>query len=441
MSQLIASYPNLMSRIIEPQDLPTDPAEWSPWTERAQAVPEEVRKKVRTIVDDIAERGDRALSQWSEQFDGIPARIVPTEEWHKAADGCPKSVAQAIDENHERIRDFHARQAPTADEFEATPGVLLGRRPVPLDAVACYVPGGRAQYPSTVLMTVTPAAIAGVGRIVVTTPPTHDGSVDPVVAYAAKAAGATEMFAAGGAQAIAALAHGTQTIERVQAIVGPGNAFVTAAKKHVSDLVRIDAPAGPSELLVLADAGAPAGPIAWDLLAQAEHDPDAQVLLVTDDATLADGVADELMEGLPKERRARIIDKSLRNHGAILVASDMAEAVAFTNAYGGEHVAVVTADPLATANQITAAGSLFLGPHAPVTLGDYGSGTNHVLPTMGFAHQRGGLAVDDFVRWITWQQVTADGLATLAPSVTTLADAEGLHAHARAVTRRLEDSP
>jgi histidinol dehydrogenase len=286
-------------------------------------------------------------------------------------------------------------------------------------------------------MTVTPARIAGCKTILVATPPRSDGTLDPVVLYAAKAGGATHVLRAGGAQAIAALAHGTAKIPRVQAIVGPGNAYVTAAKQLVAGLVHTDAPAGPSELLVVADRTAKPSEVALDLLAQAEHDPDAQVLLVATDRKLADAVRRELEERLPDARRREVIEASLRDHAALLVAKDLSEALEFANDYAPEHLTLMVRNPAAALAKVRNAGSVFLGRHAPVSLGDYGSGTNHVLPTMGHARVRGGLSVEDFRKWVTWQEVTPAGLRRIGPAVATVARAEGLIAHAEAVEERL----
>lgn len=431
-----AAGPGAISQV---QDLAA--VDWARFTQRAQAVPAEVQEKARAIVADVRAKGDDALRRLTLQLDGcdLADPFLPPREWAAAARSVPAPVRQAIDENLGRIRRFHALQAGKEQTVTTAPGVRLGRRPVPLEAVACYVPGGRASYPSTVLMTVVPAVVAGVRRIVVATPPRKDGTVDPVVLYAAKAAGATHVLRAGGAQAIAALAHGTARVARVQAIVGPGNAFVTAAKQLVAaeGLVRTDAPAGPSELLVVADATARPAEVALDLLAQAEHDPDAQVLLVATSRRLAEQVRSELAARLPRHPRKAVVEASLRDHGALLVASGLPEALRFSEAYAPEHLTLMVRSPRAALAKVRNAGSVFLGRHAPVSLGDYGSGTNHVLPTMGHAALRGGLSVEDFRKWVTWQEVTAAGLRRIGPAVATLARAEGLAGHAEAVEERL----
>ncbi len=416
---------------------------WERFTRRDQAVLPDVKRRVADILAQVAERGDEALRALTGELDGcdLDDPWLPEAQWTALAASCPVEVQSAIDGNLARIRAFHARQVPRADSFEVVPGVRLGRRPVPLESVACYVPGGRASYPSTVMMTVVPAALAGVERVIVVTPPRPDGTIDPAVAYAAHVAGAHAILRAGGAQAVAALAYGTSAVGAVDAIVGPGNAYVTAAKQAVQDLIRIDSPAGPSELLVVCDATAKPDHMALDLLAQAEHDPDAQVVLVATDEATAVAVRDAVAKRLETAPRGEIAGASLQANGAFLVASNLDEAMQFANAYAGEHVELVVANPLQALEQLRHAGSVFLGPHAPVSLGDYGSGTNHVLPTMGHARRRGGLAVEDFVKWITWQDVSPQGLAAIASDVACLAHAEGLHNHAAAVEQRLEEKP
>ncbi len=402
---------------------------------RTSAVDPEVQERVREILADVSGDSD-ALRRFTLQFDGVDLADPWLDEdaWDALADACPPPVRAAIDNNLARIRAFHGLQVGREQQIEVAPGIVLGRRPIPYARVACYVPGGLASYPSTVMMTVTPAVLAGVEDVIVVTPPQADGSIDPAVAYAARAAGATRILRAGGAQAVGALAFGSGA-PRVDAIVGPGNAYVTAAKQVVQDIVHIDSPAGPSELVVLADDTAPAAAIALDMLAQAEHDPDAEVLLITPSRPLAEAVQEELRDRAPHTVRAGVIQESLE-HGRIIVTPDWDSAIAATNAYAPEHLEIMSRDPRADLEAIRHAGSVFLGVHAPVSLGDYGSGTNHVLPTMGHARRQGGLSVDDFRKWITWQDVTADGLAAVADDITFLADAEGLHAHADAVRSR-----
>lgn len=411
----------------------------SAFTERSQALDPGIHETAARIVADVQKDGDAALLRFTNELDGVAldATFLAADAWAACADACPAHVQAAIRGNMARIEAFHALQVRGEETLQTAPGLTLGRRPVPFQVAGCYVPGGRASYPSSVLMTVVPAKLAGVERIVVATPPRPDGAVDPVVAFAAQAAGATDILLAGGAQAIAAMAHGTQTVPRADCIVGPGNAYVTAAKRIVGDRVWTDSPAGPSELLIIADGTANPAWIALDLMAQAEHDPDAQSILVATSDELAHGVAKELEARVPASARSDIVAASLRDHGAIMVAESMDAAVDFANRYAAEHLEIHTANPRDVLAGIRNAGSVFLGGETPVPLGDYGSGTNHVLPTMGFARIRGGLSVDDFRKWITWQEATPEGLAAVASDVATLARAEGLDGHADAVEARL----
>ncbi len=414
--------------------------DWRRFTERRDDVPPQVKKDATKILAAVRKGGDRALRKLTARFDGadLSNPFLSASAWNALARQAPKALAAAIRANHRRITKFHQLQVGREQTVEVEPGVKLGRRPVAFESVACYVPGGRASYPSTVLMTVTPARLAGVAQVIVVTPPRADGSIDPAVAYSAKVAGAHRILRAGGAHAVAAVAYGTKTIPAVQAIVGPGNAYVTAAKQLVADRVWTDAPAGPSELLIIADASARPSHVALDLLAQAEHDPDAQVILVATSRALVEAVRQEVIARLPKTERRTIIGASLKRHGAFLVASSLDEAIHFANAYAPEHLTLMVRDARKALQVVRNAGSVFLGPHAPVSLGDYGSGTNHVLPTMGFARVRGGLSVEDFRKWVTWQEVTAAGLHRIGTDVAAVARAEGLVCHAQAVEERLQ---
>lgn len=411
------------------------------WRDRGASPDPSVHDAARDILAQVRGGGDAALLALTERLDGatLDELRLPDTQWDALADQVPGSLRAALKANMERIETFHRPQAPEPYEVETAPGVRAGRRAVPHAVAACYVPGGRASYPSTVLMTVPLARLAGAQRILVLTPPRKDGSIDPAVAYAARLAGATDIYRIGGAQAVGAVAYGTGSVPRAGVLVGPGNAYVTAAKSLVASEGRLwtDAPAGPSELLVIADEGADPDKVAWDLLAQAEHDPDAQVVLVTTSRDLAQGVVERLDTMVGHEPRADIIRPSLADNARIVVAADLEAAVEAADAYAGEHVEVHTRDAAEVAARLRHAGSIFIGPHAPVSLGDYGAGTDHVLPTMGQARIRGGLSVTDFVKWVTWQEVTTDGLAGIAEDVVAVAEAEGLSAHASAVTRRL----
>jgi len=308
---------------------------------------------------------------------------------------------------------------------------------VPLDSVGAYVPGGRAAYPSSALMSIIPAKVAGVPRIAACTPPGIDGSVPALILAACQLAGADEIYKLGGAQAVAAMAFGTESIARVNKIVGPGNVYVTAAKMLVRGTVEIDFPAGPSEVLILADKSANPGIIAADMIAQAEHDPLSLSVLVSWDELLANVVAEEVKLQAGSAARADIVEESLE-HSAILIAGSPEEAVDFCNAFAPEHLEIMTADPLGVFRSIRHAGSVFLGTYTPVAAGDYASGTNHILPTAGYARSFSGLNVDHFCKKMTVQMISEEGLRTLEDTITTLAEAEGLQAHAQSVRKRFE---
>jgi histidinol dehydrogenase len=338
----------------------------------------------------------------------------------------------------ENIFAFHGEQRER--DFwltEVTPGVLVGQKVVPLESVGAYVPGGRASYPSSALMTVIPAKVAGVPRIVVCTPPGSDGQINPLTLVAADMAGADEIYKLGGVQAVAAMAFGTESIDRVHKIVGPGNVYVTAAKLLVRETVEIDFPAGPSEVLIIADRSADPGVLAADMIAQAEHDPNSMAVLVTTDELMAQAVAEEMYIQAEAAARQEIVKQSLE-HCAVLVASSLEDAVDFSNAFAPEHLEIITVNPMEVLEDVQNAGSVFLGGFTPVAAGDYASGTNHVLPTSGYARVFSGLNVDHFTKKITVQMISEDGLHALKNSIVPLAEAEGLFAHAESVKRRLE---
>jgi len=307
---------------------------------------------------------------------------------------------------------------------------------VPLDSVGAYVPGGRAAYPSSALMTVVPAKVAGIERVIVCTPPGKEGKVNPITLVAAEMAGADEIYRVGGVQAVSAMAFGTESIRPVQKIVGPGNIYVTAAKLLLRSTVEIDMPAGPSEVLIIADYSAEPVVLASDMIAQAEHDPQSISVLVTDDEDLAIATRAEVEKQALEAARREIVKKSLER-AAILVAESMEEAVAFSNNFAPEHLEIIVRDPMDVLGKIRNAGSVFLGPYTPVAAGDYASGTNHVLPTSGYARAFSGLNVDAFVKKITVQKISKEGLSLLKDAITILAEAEGLDAHAESVRKRL----
>jgi histidinol dehydrogenase len=395
---------------------------------------------VRAIVDDVAARGDGALKHYTRKFDRFdPDRVglrVKAEEIGAAFDACGRKTLAALELARERIEVFHRRQLPRDDRFEDALGVELGSRWTAIEAVGLYVPGGTAAYPSSVLMNAVPARVAGVPRIVMAVP-APGGAVSPLVLAAAKLAGVEDIFRIGGAQAIAALAYGTETIAPVAKIVGPGNAYVAAAKRIVFGRVGIDMIAGPSEVLILADRTGNAGWIAADLLAQAEHDASAQAILVTDDAALAaavEGVIDAELARLP---RGEIAGASWRDFGAVILVRELDEAVALVDAIAPEHLEIAAADADRLAGCIRNAGAIFIGAHTPEAIGDYVAGSNHVLPTARSARFSSGLGVLDFMKRTSILKCGPEQLRALADAAIALAEAEGLDAHARSVAIRL----
>jgi len=401
----------------------------------------EVERAVAAIIADVRARGDAALRDLARRFDRVEISTleVPREACEAALAALDGSVRAALEEAAAAIAAFHRAQLPPPLDIEIRPGVRLGRRVEPLRRAGVYAPGGRAAYPSSVLMGVVPAKVAGVDEVVVCSPPGPDGLPHPAVLAACALAGADRVFALGGAGAIAALAYGTGSVPRVDRIVGPGNAYVNEAKRQVAGSVGIDSPAGPSELLVVADHSADPEIIALELLAQAEHDPDAAVAVVATDEALLDATAAALERMLPEEPRREIVAAALAANGALLLADSPDDALAFVERYAPEHLLLLVREPRAALGRIRAAGTVFLGPHSSVAFGDYITGANHVLPTGGLARAFSGLSVLDFLRSFTVQEITADAAAVLARPTATLAAAEGLPAHGRAALARGSD--
>ncbi len=370
--------------------------------------------------------------------DEAPIR-VPADRLQAAADLLRPDLRDALLLMVRNIEAFHRVQVPPAAQWvDVAPGVRVGRVWRPIERVGIYVPGGEAAYPSSLLMGVIPARMAGVTSIAVASPAGRDGGLSPTLLGAAGLLGIDEFYAMGGAQAIGALAYGTETVRRVDMIAGPGNAWVTAAKLEVLGDVAIDMPAGPSEVMVVADRTAEPGLVAADLLSQAEHGPDSAAVLVTTDERVADLVEAEIGRRLPAEPRFRFLEASLGAAGLIVVARDVDDALDFVNDYAPEHLSVAVADAEALLPRIRHAGSVFLGAYAPESAGDYATGSNHVLPTGRMARARGPLAVEDFGHWMQVQVVDRDGLASIAPAVVAVAEAEGLVAHRHAVEARFE---
>jgi histidinol dehydrogenase len=400
----------------------------------------DVEAAVRVIVADVAARGDVSLREYTRKFDRFdpdgPGLRIKTSEIAAALAACAPPALDALHFARDRIEALHRRQLPQDDRFVDELGVELGARWSAIEAVGLYVPGGTAAYPSSVLMNAVPAKVAGVPRLVMTVP-APDGVLSPLVLAAAQIAGVDEIYRVGGAQAIAALAYGTATIAPVAKIVGPGNAYVAAAKRLVFGKVGIDMIAGPSEVAILADNTGNADWIAADLLAQAEHDESAQAILITDDATLAAAVERAVEGGLKNLARGKIAAASWRDFGAVILIDDLERALPLVDAIAPEHLEIVTADGESLAKQVRNAGAIFIGAHTPEAIGDYVAGSNHVLPTARSARFSSGLGVLDFMKRTSILKCGPQQLRALADAAITLGNAEGLEAHARSVAIRL----
>jgi len=408
---------------------------------RATPIDRLIRQGAARILADVRDGGDDAVRAANEQFGGGLADgrlVLRRAELDLAREALPRDVRMALDQAIEHVERFAVTQRPATSRTAIAEGIEIERRWVPLDRVGCYIPGGSAPYPSSLVMTVVPARVAGVRSIVVASPADREGRVDPVLLGAAGLLGVDEFVVAGGAQAIGALAFGlpAAALEPVDKIVGPGNAWVTAAKVEVSAEVAIDLPAGPSEGMVLADGGADPVLVAADLVTQAEHGPDSPAILVTTSRALADRVEAEIDALLPRLERREILERSLAEHGAIILAPDLDRAVEVVNAYAPEHLSIDVADLERTVAAIRHAGSIFVGRWAPESAGDYATGANHVLPTGGLARACGPLAVEAYGHFVQVQRLTRAGLGSIRDSVATLSTAEGLTAHRNAIEAR-----
>ncbi len=398
---------------------------------------ETVRRRTAEILARVRADGDLALRQLAREFDGVelPSLEVPRARWLSALDGLEPGLRGALERAAGNIRTAHRALLPRTVEVETEPGVLVGRRADPVPRVGVYAPGGRATYPSSVLMGAVPARLAGVGEIVLCSPPGLDGVPSPVALAAAAIAGVDRVFAIGGAGAIGAMAYGTSSVPRVERIVGPGNAYVAEAKRQVSSEVGIDSPAGPSELLVIADGSGRATAVAREVIAQAEHDPDAAVVVVAVGPagdSLARDIDQAVRHLLPGQARCDVVTAALASRGGLLTAKSLDQALDFASQYAPEHLLLAVTDPEAASARVRGAGTIFLGESSSVTFGDYITGANHVLPTGGLARIYSGLSTLDFVRWTTYQRVTSRAAARLAADVGRMAEAEGLPAHAAA---------
>ena len=414
--------------------------QWSELQQRNSSDDDRISERVGEIIDRVREEGDRALFELARQIDGVELATlrVSEQEIAEAASAVPDEVRQAIGKAIGNIRRFHEAQRPAPVDIETTEGVRCCQRAVPIRRVGLYIPGGNAPLFSTVLMLAVPASVAGCSEVVLCSPPNKQGGIAPVILYAASQCGVREIYKCGGAQAIAALAYGTETIARCDKIFGPGNRYVTQAKQAVGGRVcAIDMPAGPSEVMVIADDESNPQFVAADLLSQAEHGNDSQSILLCLSADFARRVDTATEEQYARLSRRQTISNSL-NGSRIIVLEDLAQAVDFANGYAPEHLIIQTRRPWEIAERITAAGSVFVGDYSTESAGDYASGTNHTLPTSGWARSMSGVNLDSFMHKITFQELSREGLEALAPTITAMAEAEGLDAHAEAVRIRLK---
>ena len=402
----------------------------------------DVEAVVSEILANVRANGDQAVREYCLKFDGaeLSSLRVSQEEIDEAFAAVEPEFLTVLEQAAENIRAFHSRQVRSSFVIADRPGIVLGQKVTPIEKVGIYVPGGTAAYPSTVLMDTIPAKIALCGQIVMVTPPGKDGRINPAILAAARIAGVDAVYKVGGAQAIAALAYGTQSIPKVDKIVGPGNAFVAEAKKQVFGMVSIDMIAGPSEILVVADSKSNPAHVAADLLSQAEHDKLASAVLVTDSAVLAQAVSDELEKQIPKLPRAEIARASIDRNGKIIVAENLMTGIEIANEIAPEHLELMVDDPFAYLDAVKNAGSIFMGRSCPEALGDYFAGPNHTLPTSGTARFSSPLSVDVFVKKSQFTYYTADALAQAADSIARFAAKEGLHAHGRSVLIRKEEA-
>ena len=417
-----------------------DKPQWTELLKRPVMNTENLFDTVRSIIDRVKAEGDRAVLEYEEKFDkvALTALAVTEEEQAEAETLVGEELKKAIRLAKQNIETFHAAQRFEGKRVETQPGVTCWQKAVAIEKVGLYIPGGTAPLFSTVLMLAVPAKIAGCKEIVLCTPPGKDGKVHPAVLFAAKVAGVNRIFKAGGVQAIAAMAYGTESVPKVYKIFGPGNQYVTAAKQLVSLRdVAIDMPAGPSEVEVLADETANPSFVAADLLSQAEHGVDSQAILITTSRALQQAVKEEVERQLALLPRKEIAEKSLAN-SKLIVVRDMDEAIELTNSYAPEHLIIETADYMSVAERVINAGSVFLGSLTPESAGDYASGTNHTLPTNGYAKAYSGVSLDSFIRKITFQEIKPEGIRTIGPVIEEMAANEHLDAHKNAVTVRLD---
>jgi len=417
-----------------------DKRDWPALIRRPQKAAEIAENSVVSIIETVRRKGDAALREFGRKFDRVKQTDfrVCRREFDDAEVQINDELKRAIRLAIENIGKFHAAQLAEEEIVETQPGVRCWRKSVAIEKVGLYIPGGTAPLFSTVLMLAIPAKIAGCSEIVLCTPPNEDGGVNPAILYTARELGLEKVFKLGGAQAVAAMAYGTESVPKVDKIFGPGNSWVTLAKQLVSrDGVAIDMPAGPSEVLVLADKNANPEFVAMDLLSQAEHGEDSQVILVTDSKTLAEKAGKTVQSQLKKLSRKEIAERSLQNSRVILL-KDTSEMMDFANTYAPEHLIIMTENAAELSEKVINAGSVFIGAFTPESAGDYASGTNHTLPTYGYARNYSGVSVDSFIKKITFQTLTKTGLRNIGPAIESMAAAEGLDAHKNAVSIRLK---
>lgn len=401
----------------------------------------DVRRNVEDIIEDVKENGNNALRKYTLKFDKVDLKdfLVSEEEINSAYNKCDKSILEILEESKSNITKYHEKQKKTGYLYQRELGIYMGQRIIPVESAGVYVPGGKAAYPSSVLMNVIPAKVAGVKEIVIATPPNSDGKVNTNILAAAKICGVNKVYKIGGAQAIAALAYGTESIKPVDMIVGPGNAYVAEAKRQVYGIVGIDMVAGPSEILVIAEDGANARYIAADIMSQAEHDELASSILLTTSKDLALGVKQEISIQIKDLSRKEIIEKSLQDYGKIIVCKDIDECIKLSNLIAPEHLEILLENPLDYLDEIKNAGSVFLGSYTPEPIGDYFGGTNHVLPTSGTAKFSSPLSVDTFVKKSSFLSYSKRALYRDGNKIMKFANEEGLTAHANSVKVRLEN--
>ena len=408
----------------------------------ARSVPAvNVEATVSEIIKNVRENGDRALIEYTEKFDRVrlAGLLVSETEIEEAVNSVEPQFIDVLKKAASNIKAFHEKQVRNSFIINNSDGIVIGQKIIPVDRAGLYVPGGTAAYPSTVLMDAIPAKIAGCREVVMVTPPGKDGKVSPVILAAAKIAGIDRIFKVGGAQAVAALAYGTESVPKVDKIVGPGNAFVAEAKKQVFGVVSIDMIAGPSEILVIADKNSDSISVAADLLSQAEHDKKASAVLITDDETLAEKVAIEIEKQLKTLPRREIAEKSIEDNGKIIVTTNLSQAIEIANSLAPEHLELCVDNPFDLLDKIKNAGSIFMGRYCPEALGDYFAGPNHTLPTSGTARFSSPLSVDDFVKKSQYTYYTDKALKKISKKVAFFAEKEGLSAHARSVESRFRD--